>query len=348
LVDDSNNSPSMDVRPYLSQRGISVIMPVYNGQDYLQQAISSVLAQTNTEFELVISDDGSTDGSREIISSFSDRRVRVLPPDRRGLFENLNRLIREARYPLVHILCQDDVMAPGCLEEEMLFMAARPRLGMVFSKYLSIDEDDRVVLVSDLGDLPERMSPSLALQCLFYHGCIPGNLSTVCVRKNCFESVGLFDASFGVSADYEMWVRISERWEMGVCHKHLLKIRTHEKQLSHARGSGLDFIVQNQRIRSRLLPLLPTAIREAARSYERQRPRVLSLHFGMGQLFRGDFKVLLTLAHAFGPQEFLLTLFFWLVTMNNHLYRPSPEFSIPERDRRSVQALAERSVRKPS
>jgi glycosyltransferase involved in cell wall biosynthesis len=332
---------------FTTEGAISVVLPVYNGREYLEEAISSVLQQTHGQFELIISDDGSMDGSLEIIRGFSDPRIRVLDSGRRGLFDNLNRLVREARYPLVHIFCQDDVMTPDCLEEQARFMTLHPDIGMAFSKCLVIDGQGRALSVGELGDLPEVMSASLALQCLFYHGCMPGNLSTVCVRRSCFDAVGLFDGSFGVSADYEMWVRISQRWDMGVCHKHLLNIRAHDKQLSHARSSGLAFISQNQRIRTQLLPLLPKEIQDSARSYERKRQRVLAVHFGMRCLAEGNPSVLLGIAKVFGAREFFAALLFWLLTLNNHLYEPSCQFAIPERDRANMKVLAERQLPPP-
>jgi glycosyltransferase involved in cell wall biosynthesis len=322
----------VDCHSPVSEHAISVILPVYNGQDFLEEAIASVIAQVGVEFELIISDDGSTDNSLQIIGKFSDARIRVLDSGHRGLFENLNRLIREARYPLIHILCQDDAMTDDCLAEESRFMALRPNVGMMFSKSISIDKNGRVLFRGALGDLPEIMSPSLALQCLFYHGCLPGNLSTVCVRRSCFDAVGMFDASYGVSADYEMWVRIAERWEMGVCHQHLLYIRTHDNQLSNARKSGLAFIAQNHRIRSQLFPLLPIQIQRSAHSYEQKRQHVFAIHFGMRTLASGDPTVLIGIARTFGLRGFVSALLFWLVTLNNHIYQPPHRFDVPEVD----------------
>jgi glycosyltransferase involved in cell wall biosynthesis len=338
----------------IAERSISVVLPVYNGKDYLEEAIKSVLAQTHGDFELVLSDDGSSDGSQEIMRSFSDSRIRILQPERRGLFENLNRLLRESRSPLVHILCQDDIMAPTCLEEETRFMALHPSAGMAFSKYLSIDGHGQFLSACELGDLPALMPPMLTLQCLFYHGCIPGNLSTVCIRRACLDVIGSFNASFGVSADYEMWMRLGQRWDMGVCHKHLLSIRLHDKQLSHARSSGLAFVQQNRRICMLLLPLLPEEIRVKAQVYDRRRHCVRAVHFGMRSLLGGESAALLGVVRALGAAVFLRAFFFWLITMNNRLWTPAWHFVLPESNsgvlpgRSEIRPLPEREGNRQS
>ena len=181
-------------------------MPVFNGAAYLEQCIASVVAQTFGDFELLIADDGSTDASLKIIQGFSDPRIRLLSPlPRQRLFGNLNRLIRESRAPLVHIFCQDDLMEPDCIDEVLQFMSRHPSAGMMFSKSEPSTAAATFFRYATLGDLPELMPPMLTLQNLYYHGCIASNLSTVCVRRSCLGEGGLFDVSYGVSADYEMW-----------------------------------------------------------------------------------------------------------------------------------------------
>ncbi len=316
--------------PDTATPSVSIVMPVYNGASYLRESIASALAQTRGDFELLIADDGSTDGSKEIARSFTDPRIRLLGPEpRHGLFGNLNRLVRESRAPIVHILCQDDRMEPECLEEVTRFFARHPDVGMMFSKFLSIDGDGRTLSTCSLGDLPEVMPPMLSLQHYYYHGCIPSNLSTVAVRRSCFDAVGLFDESYSVSGDYEMWARICAKWNMGVRHKHLLRIRYHRKQLSAARSSAVEFIRENRRIRSILLPQLPETVREKARLYERHRHYVLAVHYGFRSLLAGRPAELLRVAGVLGPVDFPRAVGYWLMTANNHLHRPRAPFILP-------------------
>ena len=121
---------------------ISVVLPVYNGEDYLTDCISSVLDQDQPEFELLIGDDGSTDSSRQVIQAIQDERVRTFFNSHNlGLFGNINRLLAEARAPLIHILCQDDLLEPNCLHSETRFFESHPEIGMSFVKAIIIDEE---------------------------------------------------------------------------------------------------------------------------------------------------------------------------------------------------------------
>src|SRR5687768_9681818 len=96
---------------------ISVLMPVYQGETFLAIALESVASQTFTDYELLIRDDGSTDRSLKIVESFRNPRFRVVqkPSARRGLFPNLNTILKEAAAPLCQILCQDDALEPEAL-----------------------------------------------------------------------------------------------------------------------------------------------------------------------------------------------------------------------------------------
>src|SRR4051812_47939904 len=96
---------------------ISVILPVYNGGAYLVQSVQSVLSQEMTDFELLIVDDCSSDGSLGYLQSIDDKRVRLYNNEtNKGLFYNLNFLINKSHSPLIKLWSQDDIMYPNCLE----------------------------------------------------------------------------------------------------------------------------------------------------------------------------------------------------------------------------------------
>ena len=148
---------------YLSR--VSVVLPVFNGERYLAQCIRSVLAQRFEEFELLVSDDGSTDHSRQVVANFSDARVRFFSQQQNlGLFANLNFLLRAARSPLVRILGQDDVLDPECLAQEVAFFAEHPSVGMTYCKYIDIDEKGEEIHRTQPHDLPAVIEPRLSLQ----------------------------------------------------------------------------------------------------------------------------------------------------------------------------------------
>lgn len=307
---------------------ISILLPLFNGQEFLHDCIKSALGQTYKDFELLIGNDCSDDSTSQIIRSFSDARIKTFDREKNlGLFKNLNMLVRSAESPLIRILCQDDLLEPGCLEEEVKFFSRHPDIGMSFCKTYRIDGCGAITGKCVLGDLPEVIDTKLSRQSFFYHGCIPGNLSTVCVRKKSFDKFGLFNENYRVAGDYEMWTRICERKNLGVIHKYLVRLRSHAKQLSKTGNSGVDFIRETRKIRSKLLPLLPEEIRSHAKRYVMLRQNVLDTHYCLRCLTWGRLKDFFKIASIMGAADFTLGVIFWLLTLNNHFYRPKPKFS---------------------
>jgi len=322
----------------MKKPGISVILPVFNGEPYLDAAIKSMLNQGLSDFELLIGNDCSNDSTSQIIRSFSDARIKTFDREKNlGLFKNLNMLVMSAESPLIRILCQDDLLEPGCLEEEVKFFSRHPDIGMSFCKTYRIDGCGAIIGKCVLGDLPEVIDTKLSRQSFFYHGCIPGNLSTVCVRKKSFDKFGLFNENYRVAGDYEMWTRICERKNLGVIHKYLVKLRSHAKQLSKADSSGVDFIRETRNIRSKLLPLLPEEIRSHAKGYVILRQNVLDTHYCLRCLTWGRFKDFFKIASIMGAADFTLGIIFWVLTLNNHLYRPKPKFLYMDSARKALR-----------
>lgn len=323
----------------------AILLPVYNGRPYLERCVESVLRQSHTDFELWIGDDGSTDGSREYAQSIKDPRIRVLTSSRLRLFRNLNSLLAHTQAPYVRVLCQDDLLEPECLARELRFLENHPDVAWVFTKGRAIDEGGNVLRSDAFHDLPEVMPPLLTLQHLFYHGCFPGNLSTVAIRRSHIASLGGFDASFEVAADYEMWLRLGKRAPVGVLHEHLVSVRNHGGQLSMAKSSGLRFIVENRKIRQRILPLLPAHVQAAAHRFQHQRHDVLDFHFAMRALLSGRWATFWGSVKAMGWRDWLLGGFWWLWTLNNRRHRPQASWLLPENprwrsDERDLQAKA--------
>jgi glycosyltransferase involved in cell wall biosynthesis len=308
---------------------VSILLPVYNGQQHLAECVRSVLAQSMGEWELLVGDDASTDASFQILNQFSESRIRLFRRSTNlGLFPNENKLLMEARAPLIRFLCQDDVMEPDCLAQETHYFDEHPEIGMSFCKTTRIDACGSEIGKCRLHDLPDMIPPMLSLQLLFYFGCIPGNLSTVSVRKKCIENCDPFDPSFGVSADYELWTRICRKYDMGVIHQHLIRLRHHGGQLSRRDASAIECMAANRRIRATLFSELPKQVRRSAGRFMRCRHDVLDVHHAFRQLPYGwkGLKTFGQVVRILGPMKFLLGTVLWLLTFDNRLYKPSPIF----------------------
>lgn len=305
---------------------ISILLPVFNGQQYLQECIQSVLQQDLSNFELIIGDDHSTDNSSIIIQNFSDVRIRYYRWEKNlGLFPNLNRLLPLAQAPVIRLLGQDDLLENTCLRQEVDFFAIHPNIGMSFCKSISIDADGNETSRGALNDMPDIVPPYLSMQLFYYFGCITGNICTVCMRRECFDSIGCFDESFKVANDYELWSRICQHKDLGVIHKHLVRLRVHKKQLSQSSKSGVLFVAENRRIRNQILPLLPQGIRVFAQRYVRRRQNVLDTHYAIRCLLHGRYKDCYDIACTLGLQDWITGLFYWFITGNNYWLKPAPQ-----------------------
>lgn len=305
---------------------ISVILPVYNGELWLEQCIRSVFDQTLTDFELLVGDDASTDRSRAILADLKcDSRLHTFEFDQNvGLFGNLNRLFAKSNAPIVRFLCQDDMLEPNCLAQEVAYFESHPEVVMSICSYQFINDESHVI--AEHKNTPYIVNPELCLQMLFYHGCIAGNLSTVSARRHSLVKAGLFDESFRVAGDYEMWVRLCQFGNVSERCDRLIRLRQHPKQLSKSKDAGVQFVYECRRIRAQILPLLPKGIRLKALTYASWRQDAFDAHYFVRCLMAADFVKCSRLIRIMGARALVMGLVHWLLTLNNHLYRPKPIF----------------------
>ena len=185
---------------------VSVIVPTYQRADLLRLTIDSVLAQTWRPLELIVVDDGSTDGTAALLRGYGDR-LRAICQTNRGGTAARNTGTRAARGAFLNWLDHDDVMLPSKIERQMALFRARPSLGLVHCGYFRVDRDgrriDRVTALP-AGDVRRR----LVCGCFVWSGA-------PLVRRECVEQVGLFDESVW-SSDAEFWLRIAlAGWRWG-------------------------------------------------------------------------------------------------------------------------------------
>lgn len=214
---------------------VTVVLTSYNHEKYLREAIDSVLAQTYEDFELIIWDDNSHDNSWQLISGYSDNRIRSFRNDkqRRGIW-GINRSISEvATGEYIAIHHSDDVWEPDKLEKQVAYLDAHQEIGAVFSNALAIDEDSNPLddpehFYSNVFNQPNR-SRQEWLHHFFYHGnglCHP----SVLIRKLCYDDCGLYRYGLSQQADFDMWVRLCLKYEIHVIHENLVKFRVRENE----------------------------------------------------------------------------------------------------------------------
>ncbi len=177
---------------------ISVVMPVYNAMPFLPQAIESILAQDFPDFEFVIGDDASSDGSRDCLAGYArrDARIRVVHGrERRGSAGSSDWVAREARAPLVARMDADDVAVPTRLGREARALAAHPAAVLVGSLYGAIDRHGHRLFGVDRSGLCGRPAPPIAHASVMY-------------RRDAFEAAGGYRAGteFFEDRDLYLWM----------------------------------------------------------------------------------------------------------------------------------------------
>lgn len=233
---------------------ISVVLPVYNGMKYLKQSVDSVLKQTLIDFEFLICDDCSTDSSYTFIKSYNDQRIRLTRNEKNlGLFPALNSLCKLATGKIIKLWAQDDIMNPQCLEEVMQMHLNHPEIGFSYSDREIIDENDNVIINLHNDDTPEIISPYLHDQIAFFTGSIAGNISNVAIFKAKLEKAGWFNENMKISADFDMWVKLSANEPVGRINKELIKLRDHSEQLSRAAQHYILHLQEDKQVYNNLL-----------------------------------------------------------------------------------------------
>ncbi len=213
---------------------VSIILPVYNGMRYLEQCVNSVLNQSYKSFEFLIIDDCSTDNSYFFLQSIKDTRIRLYQNEQnKGLFYNLNFLIKESASPIIKLWSQDDVMNPGCIEEIINFHQLHPEIGFSYTGRDHIDADGYKLLLNKPDHTPAVISTALHTRIACITGSIAGNIANVAITKAAIDKVGYFNEQMKISGDFDMWVRIAEYFEVGFINKPLIQLRNHQGQLSN-------------------------------------------------------------------------------------------------------------------
>ena len=208
---------------------ISVIMSVYNGERYLRQAISSILAQSFRDFEFIIVNDGSRDKTAEILNEFEvmDSRIKIFHQDNQGLVFSLNRGIQVAKGSFVARMDADDISHPERLSLQMRRFAGEPSILLLGSAYTYIDGAGRKIKSQSVALDNDSLQRSMIKQGNpFCH-------SSVMIRASALQSVGGYRSLVGKYAqDYDLWLRLSEFGEVENLNAELIEYRVHCGQVS--------------------------------------------------------------------------------------------------------------------
>jgi glycosyltransferase involved in cell wall biosynthesis len=182
-------------------------MSTHNGAKYLREAVDSILGQSCADLEFIIIDDGSTDGTADVLGAYSDPRIRVLRQENRGLTRSLNRGIREARGVFIARQDSDDFSLPGRLAKQAEFLSAHPEVALVGTAMNVVAEQGEL-----LATFRQPCDAETIMSSLRKHNCICHG--SVMFRRACFEQAGGYREEFSATQDYDLWLRFSELFHL--------------------------------------------------------------------------------------------------------------------------------------
>ena len=235
----------------MSRPLVSVCLPSYNYADFLRPCLDSVWAQTLPDFELVVVDDASSDGSIDIICSYNDPRLRLTRhPERAGAVSTWNHCLELAQGQYVSYLCADDFFLPDKLERQIVVLEGTPEVSLVHANGYWAGEDGvqqapfssvfppdlQVHLSTDYVMSAPLELPRLAAGYNYVH------LSSAIFRRSTAVALEGFSPRFPYAADWDLWLRLAARGAVGYVARPLAAYRRHSRNLTRTmQQSGQDF-----------------------------------------------------------------------------------------------------------
>lgn len=243
---------------------LTVAINVYNGMPYLPETVESILAQTYTDFELLIINDGSTDGSRDYLANLSDPRIRIIDQENQGCSAASNRAIEECRTPYLARMDADDIAHPERLALQLKFMEQHPEVGLMGAQ------------TACMGD--QAVGSSIMLPCT--HEDIWKTLSsgfhamahpTLMMRTELIRQIGGYWSHRLADDDVDMMLRMGEITQLANHERTLLQYRVRQDSISGVDVEGMRFSVKfaielARRRRMQLPAISPEEFREMQKS----------------------------------------------------------------------------------
>jgi len=214
---------------------ITVLMGVYNGQGYISQSMESILLQTYKDFEFIIINDGSTDDTLKIISSYEDSRIRIINQNNAGLTRSLNQGISLAKGEYIARIDADDISMPERLSTQVQFLKSNPDVALVGANAILIDEDGKKTGKTDFPSKNnELINKMIELISPFPH-------STACFRRETALSLGGYNERFTRGQDFDLWLRMSQKYRIACINEPLIMLRKSFESISFKGDESLSY-----------------------------------------------------------------------------------------------------------
>jgi glycosyltransferase involved in cell wall biosynthesis len=205
---------------------VSIVIPAYNSANYLPQALDSVLNQTFRDYEIIVVDDGSTDETEQVLAPYRGL-IRYIRKENGGPASARNAGIRQASGEYIAFLDADDIWLPDKLQSQIDFISKNPDLHVLFTDCAIFDQHGFVT--SSIKE-NHNISARITFQDLLTKHFVP--MSSIIVKRACLDEIGLFDESLTGAEDYNLYLRLAQKFQFGYLDKVLVYHRKHENSLS--------------------------------------------------------------------------------------------------------------------
>ena len=215
---------------------VSVIIPTYNRERFIGEAIHSVLSQTYPDFEIIVVDDGSTDTTQEVVAGFGDPRIRYIYQDNQWVVAARNRGINASSGEYLTFLDSDDALTEDALEKGVQILDKYPEVSFCYTQNYSIDESGRVIgLQKKRQEYSWVRAGTEQIREFLVNGHHVGVCGTM-IRRSCLLKVGLWDASFQHgSVDFDLLVRLAKKHNVAYIDEPGGSVRVHQNSITGVR-----------------------------------------------------------------------------------------------------------------
>lgn len=229
---------------------VSVLMPIFNGEKFLDESIVSILKQSYTNFEFLIIDDGSTDNTSKLLKRYKakDKRIKIITHKKNlGIVISLNEGLDRAKGKYILRMDADDIAYPNRFVEQIRFMEANPGVG-VCGTWIKVLTNQPYVWKSPTNDADIKTS-------LFFESVIAH--PSACIRTSALKQLDLkYDQKYIYVEDYNLWLNLSKNWELANIPIPLLEYRSHSLQTSAVKGTkqSQNLLILKSRLLKSLYP----------------------------------------------------------------------------------------------
>lgn len=235
----------------MSAPTVSVIVTCYNHLKFLPEALESIRNQDFQDFELILIDDGSTDGTREFLASYTCDQL-ILNEQNLGTYASLNKAISTSKGELIAILNDDDIWEPTKLSDQVTLLKDNPEISLTGCGGYFINSEGNRTEENTLGfTFPVFRTGNQLNEFIYRNLVIP---SGSMFRRKTFDELGGFDESFFGSGDWDLWFRFAQKGPIGCVEKPLLRYRVHDGGASTNRER---ILMDDLRLRGKMLESLP-------------------------------------------------------------------------------------------